>query len=609
VCPLGQHCDTVRSVLGDVDQGRILAGCDEEQRAAITSDSAPLLVVAGAGAGKTRILTRRIAWRIATGKAAASHVLALTFTRKAASELRQRLSELGLPAGVAAGTFHAVALGQLRERAIDDGREPPRVLDSKVRLLTKIVPPASRLAAQGPKMPRRDLLAAVAAEIEWAKARRIAPADYVSECRRAERRIPVEAAEIAGWYVAYETQKERSGLLDFDDLLERVAQQILDNPGFAAVERWKFRHLFVDELQDANPAQLRLLDAWLGERDDLFAVGDAKQAIYGWNGADPSAVLEFPRRYPGATVLELSVNYRSTPQVVSVASAVLRENKHPQVAVLADGPTPTVTAYDSDDEEAIGVAAAIRRRYEPGNPWRRFAVLTRTNGQLEAFERAFDDSAIPHRGSRQLRWDKGPEIIEAIDDLDRTGDTEAFSRWLTDLKASAKALDSDEQTAPSRRGAVLRLATDYVELEGRPTPQGFLRFLDEATKEGSFDAVEDGVELLTFHRAKGLEWPVVFVTGIEVGLMPIAHASTRAVVEEERRLFYVALSRATSELHCSWARQRSFGTRSQPREPSPFLDAVRDACAGLEHQRRLDAESAKAHLAEVRSVLEAASPP
>lgn len=595
-------------MLGDVDKGRILAGCDEEQRTAITSDAAPLLVVAGAGAGKTRILTRRIAWRIVTGHAAASHVLALTFTRKAASELRERLGELGLPAGVTAGTFHAVALAQLRERAIDDGRDPPRVLDSKVRLLNKVIPSTSRFPSEKSRLPRRDLLASVATEIEWAKARRIAPDRYTTESRHAERRIPVDAPLIAEWYAAYEAQKGRSGLVDFDDLLERVAQEILDNPGFAAVERWRFRHLFVDELQDANPAQLRLLDAWLGEREDLFAVGDARQAIYGWNGADPSAVLEFSRRYPGATVLELSTNYRSTPQVVSVASAVLREAERSQTAASSDGPTPTVTAYDSDQEEAVGVAAAIRRRYEPGASWRRFAVLARTNGQLEAFEHAFDVARIPHRGSRSLRWDTGPEVVEAIEDLDRSDDTDGFLRWFGDLNASEGLRQSAERPSRSRRAAVLRLATEYLALEPRPTAPGFLRFLDAATKEGSFTVVEDGVDLLTFHRAKGLEWPVVFVTGIEVGLLPIAHALARPAIEEERRLFYVALSRATSELHCSWARQRSFGARSQPREPSPFLDAVLDTCADLERQSRIDASSAKAHLARVRSALEAVSP-
>lgn len=595
-------------MLGDVDQGRILAGCDEEQRRAITSDAAPLLVVAGAGAGKTRILTRRIAWRIATGRAAASHVLALTFTRKAASELRDRLGELGLSAGVTAGTFHAVALAQLRERAVDDGREPPRVLDSKVRVLSKVIPASSPPAVSAPKLARRDLLAAVASEIEWAKARRIVPEAYPTECRRAERKIPVEAPQIAAWYAAYEAHKDRSGLVDFDDLLERVAHEILDNPGFAAVERWRFRHLFVDELQDANPAQLRLLDAWLGEREDLFAVGDARQAIYGWNGADPSAVLEFPRRYPGATVLELSTNYRSTPQVVSVASSVLRDTERSQVAVLSDGPTPTVTAYDSDEDEAIGVAAAIRRRHEPGASWRRFAVLARTNSQLEAFERAFDEAAIPHRGSRPLRPDTGSELNEAMRDLDRTGGTDAFMRWFNDFNAPDRLPLDLDRTAESRRAAIVRLAADYLALEWRPNPQGFLRFLDDEAKAGSFDVVEEGVELLTFHRAKGLEWPVVFVTGIEVGLLPIAHAMARPAIEEERRLFYVALSRATSELHCSWARQRSFGGRSQSREPSQFLDPVLDACAGLERQSRLDAESARAHLAEVRSVLEAITP-
>ncbi|MGA8296750.1 MAG: ATP-dependent helicase [Acidimicrobiales bacterium] len=600
--------DTVAAVLGDVDKGRILAGCDEEQQAAITSDASPLLVVAGAGAGKTRILTRRIAWRVAQGDAGASHVLALTFTRKAALEVRERLGELGLPERVTAGTFHAIALAQLRERAIDEGGEPPRVLDSKVRLLGKVVPSSSRGASSGAKPPRRELLSAVAGEIEWAKASRIPPEDYENKSRKHGRRTPVAPSSIAQWYAAYEAQKKRAGLVDFDDLLENVARDIADNSGFAAVQRWRFRHLFVDELQDANPAQLRLLDAWLGERDDLFCVGDARQAIYGWNGADPSAVLAFPTRYPGATVLELSTNYRSTPQVVSVASSVLREEQRFQNAASSDGPTPTVTAYESDTEEASGVAAAIRRRYEPALSWRRFAVLARTNAQLEAFEQAFDSAGISHRGSTPVRWDTGPEFVEAIEKLDRSGGAEGFTRWFADLKQPADGSNRLSAHSRARRSALLRIATDFVALESRPTAAGFLRFLDESTRDGSFEVVEDGVDLLTFHRAKGLEWPVVFVTGIEVGLLPIAHAASDAAIEEERRLFYVALSRATSELHCSWARRRSFGGRAQRREPSPFLDAVLDTCADIERQVRSDAASAKAQLARVRSALEAVSP-
>ncbi|MGB9111130.1 MAG: 3'-5' exonuclease, partial [Acidimicrobiales bacterium] len=228
---------------------------------------------------------------------------------------------------------------------------------------------------------------------------------------------------------------------------------------------------------------------------------------------------------------------------------------------------------------------------------------------LEAFAQAFDAAGIPHRGSTPLRSDKGPEIAEAIDGLDRTGGPDAFVRWLGDLRTPPRSSDAAEPASLSRREATMRLATDYAAIESRPTAEGFLRYLDDASKEGFFAVVEDGVDLLTCHRAKGLEWPVVFVTGIEIGLLPIAHAMTRPAIEEERRLFYVALSRATSELHCSWARRRFFGARSQPREPSPFLDAVLDTCADLDRQSRIDAASAKAQLARVRSVLEAASPP
>jgi DNA helicase-2/ATP-dependent DNA helicase PcrA len=295
--------------------GRLLAGCDPQQREAITTEARPLCVLAAAGSGKTRVLTRRIAWRVNEGTASARYVLALTFTRKAASELRGRLASLGLAEPATAGTFHAVALGELRRLAAERGGPAPVVIASKARLLA---------TAAGQDIGHaRAMLADLASEIEWAQAQCLTAREYpraASASGRPSQCDPVVVTEI---WRRYDREKQRRGVLDFDDLLLRCATELENDAEFAASARWRFRHLFVDEYQDVNPAQVRLLEAWLGDNDDLCVVGDPDQAIYSWNGSDPRALIDFPQRHPGARVVRLAVNYRSTDVVLAVASSVL----------------------------------------------------------------------------------------------------------------------------------------------------------------------------------------------------------------------------------------------------------------------------------------------
>jgi DNA helicase-2/ATP-dependent DNA helicase PcrA len=601
----------------------VLAGCDERQRAAITSPAAPLLVIAGPGSGKTRVLTRRIAWRVLNDDAAPAHVLALTFTRKAAGELRARLRELGLPAPVTAGTFHAVALAQLRLRAVDAGRDPPAIIDSKAPLLSRLLSTSERIS---PRRPRaggwHELLASVAGEIEWAKARLIQPAHYVAQAQAAGRVPLADLTDVAEWYTRYEQEKRRLALFDFEDLLERLADEIASDSAFAAVQRWRFQHLFVDELQDANPAQLKLLDTWLGHRDDLFAVGDTDQAIYGWNGADPLAVSKFAERYPGATVIELATNYRSTPQVIAAASAVLASDKPLQQAAEADGMPASVTEYPSDLAEAAGVAASLRRCHPPGSPWSTCAILTRTNAQLILFESALSAAGVPFRGSVGGAFLARPAVREELDRLQSRVGRDSFAAWLEDL-AMANGWHRLSEPTASRPEAgdvdldgereldlatLARVGYDYVAIEAVPSASGFLTHLRQTLRDEPQAAATHGVDLLTFHRAKGLEWRFVFVAGIEDGLVPIAHARTFAAQQEERRLLYVALSRATRELHCSWCRERTFGGRTSRRQPSPFLAAVAEACESLERARAFEVDRARAAIASARSQLEIHSP-
>ena len=406
--------------------GRLLAGCDAEQREAITTQARPLCVLAAAGSGKTRVLTRRIAWRVNEGTASAQYVLALTFTRKAASELRGRLSSLGLAEPATAGTFHAVALGELRRLAAERDRPAPVVIASKARLLA---------AAAGQDVGHdRAMLADLALEIEWAQAQCLTARDYpraATECQRPSQCDPLVVAKV---WKRYEREKQRRGVLDFDDLLLRCATELENDPDFAASARWRFRHLFVDEYQDVNPAQLRLLDAWLGDNDDLCVVGDPDQAIYAWNGSDPRALIDFPQRYPGSRVVRLAVNYRSTDVVLAVASSVLTGEPtlgagpaggqrpgepsaeldralltgHPRPGA----PVPPIVAYETDADEALGVVAALRRARSPGAPWSSLAILARTNSQLVLFERELQAAGIPFRSGGGRGFSRAQRFAE-----------------------------------------------------------------------------------------------------------------------------------------------------------------------------------------------------
>jgi DNA helicase-2/ATP-dependent DNA helicase PcrA len=561
----------------------LLDGLTEAQAAAVTSDGAPLVILAGAGSGKTRVLTRRIAFRIGSGTADPGHVLALTFTRKAAGELRSRLGQLGVRDAVAAGTFHGIAYTQLRRRWADTGQAAPVLLDRKVPLLARL------LGARG----GRDATVQpvdLAGEIEWAKARLVGPDAYEAAAVAAGRTPPIPAASMATLYERYEAEKRRRGLVDFDDLLLRCLALLHDDNEFAAAQRWRFRHLFVDEFQDVNPAQAALLAAWRDDRDDLCVVGDPNQAIYAWNGADPG-VLDALARRPGATVVRLADNFRSSPQILAVASAVL-DGRGALRSHRADGPLPSVRSYASDRDEARGIARAARERHRPGTSWSRIAVLARTNAQLVLLEEALREVGIPFRVRGGGAFLAQPEVRDALDRLRRAGG--ALGARLVDLAVEARTPTTEgaepdepaaEQGPADARRAVLaelvRLGHEHLTLDPGASVEGFLAWLATTLGGESGGGAAEAVELVTFHAAKGLEWPVVFLAGLERGLVPIGRAKGGEALEEERRLLYVAVTRAEEELHVSWARERTFGTKTVPRQPSPWLDDIQAARAAL----------------------------
>lgn len=608
-----------------MDAVRLLADLDDLQRRAVTTPAAPLRILAGAGSGKTRVLTRRIAHRIATDTADPRHVLALTFTRKAAGELRTRLRHLGLRDDLAAGTFHAVAYAQLRNLWADRNQKPWTLLDRKVPLVAELLPRQSR-GRTGP--------IDVVGEIEWAKARQISPDHYVDAATAADRRPGVDVSTVAATYERYETEKRSRRLLDFDDLLDGWRRAIERGDEFALAQRWRFRHVFVDEFQDVNPLQYAVLTALLGGSPDMCVVGDPRQAIYGWNGADARYLVDFDRFWPGGATVELIDNYRSTSQVLDVAAAVLQPpamagrgrtpggradtagNAHDVTggasvrlrAHRPDGPLPTVTQHASDTAEAAAVARRVRDSHQPGGRWSRQAVLVRTNGQTVLLEQALRAAGVPCRirgGSgllaqpevkaalRDLRRSNGP-FTTAVADLgsmaaqarDAAGGTDDPS--IDAVEASAGQADAPSSpptmtpAAPPTavegaddRAANLetlqRLARDYAALVPNPMVSGFVAWLSTSTG-GDEGNSSDAVEISTFHAAKGLEWAVVHLAGIEDGLVPIGHARGPADQAEERRLFYVAVTRAEQHLHCTWAAERTFGERTTSRKRSPYLD-------------------------------------
>ncbi|MGH9244353.1 MAG: ATP-dependent DNA helicase UvrD2 [Acidimicrobiales bacterium] len=576
---------------------------NEAQRQAVTTETAPLCIVAGAGSGKTRVLTRRIAYRCLTGSADPRHVLALTFTRKAAGELADRLRHLGLRDRVTAGTFHAIAYAQLRTHWAERGIRPPTLLDRKVALVARLLPRTPK--GGSPRLTAVD----AANELEWAKARMLSPSRYAEAAPRAGRRPPVGFDEMAHLYERYEDEKRRRGLVDFDDLLWRCVHALATEPDVAAAQHWRFRHLFVDEFQDVNPLQHRLLEAWRGDRLDLCVVGDPNQAIYGWNGADPRLLTQFAERFTSAEVVVLEDNYRSTPQILVVANAALVPRyrssatrvRSPRLrATRPDGDIPSVHVYPSERHEARAVARLVLDRHRPGVPWSHQAVLFRTNAQAVLFEEAFRPVGIPYRVRGRAPFLQLPELREVLKAVTRS--RAQFRETLADIEASLPPLPdtsggdggpgldalptepslSDAELARTRNvQQLLRLADEYSAAEPSPTGAGFTAWLTATLRGEEADARRDAVELVTFHAAKGLEWPSVHVVGIEDGLVPIGHARTADELAEEGRLFYVAITRAEDELALSWAELRTFGTRTTGRSPSPYLDDIEPVLAAM----------------------------
>ena len=562
----------------------VLDALDPEQRRVAASPSGPMCVLAGAGTGKTRAITHRIAYGVLSGAYQPQRVLAVTFTARAAGEMRTRLRELGVP-GVQTRTFHAAALRQLHyfwPQAI--GGASPEVLPHKASVVAEA---GSRLRLQLDRVAVRDL----AAEVEWAKVSMLTPETYAAAARR-ESRDPagLDATAMARLLQAYEEVKAERGVIDFEDVLLLTVGILAEREDIARVVRSQYRNFVVDEYQDVNALQQRLLDLWVGERDDVCVVGDAAQTIYSFTGATPRHLLEFPRRYPQSQVVQLVRNYRSTPQIVALANILVRVG-HRQagtapVEVLQlraqglDGPTPSLTAYGDDPAEATGVAKAIKELVTCGTPASQIAVLFRTNAQSEACESALADAGVAYLVRGGERFFARKEVRRAILLMRGAARADDGSKPLGELVRDVIAGAGWVQRAPTSGGAMrdrweslqalAALADNFVVVQPQAQLSDLVGELDERAQAQHAPTVE-GVTLASLHAAKGLEWDCVFMVGCSDGLIPISMAEGSEAIQEERRLMYVGLTRARRELRMSWAGARNPGGRAN-RRPSRFLD-------------------------------------
>lgn len=483
---------------------RLLSDLDDAQRLAVTSPAMPLCIVAGAGSGKTRVLTRRIAYRIASGTVDAERSVAVTFTRRAASELRSRLRTLGVE-GVHVGTLHSLVYGRLRQYWRDSGRAPRRIFDNSARGLGS-------------------------------------------------------------------EEQRRRGIIEFDGVLVEFADAVRQDPGLAEAVRWFFRHVYVDEFQDVSRAQFDAVMAIVGDSGDLCVVGDPNQSIYGWNGADPSLMTSVP----GIEVVRLDANYRSSPAIVSAAAAVL-EGPVP-AAYGRDGQNPTISAFGSPADEAAAVARGVRLAHGPRSAWKDIAVLARSNAYLETVADALSAAGIPFRISGRLSLLGRPSVRESL---------AALPNDLPAVQAASqlrsRAHDYDDPIERSAVCEVADMAVDFDDVCRGGTVAAFREWLP-TTRPGDACNVGDAVQLVTFHKAKGLEWPTVFVVGAHDGLVPVAGGD----VDEERRLLYVAMTRAEQALHISHAGTKSpflphgLAPAAIPPDGPTHLAALRQALAAAQ---------------------------
>jgi ATP-dependent DNA helicase UvrD/PcrA len=603
---------------GEEGPEQVLAGLDPEQREVAQATRGPVCVIAGAGTGKTRAISHRIAYAVRTGAVNPGHVLAVTFTTRAAGELRARLRQLDTAAGggmgrVVARTFHAAALRQLVHfwpRTV--GGRPPAVLDTKIGLLSEA---ARGLRVRASVAELRDL----ASEVEWAKVTGVPPDEYPQAAAKAARTPPLSPETTARLYEGYERLLRERHVVDFESVLELTAAILAQHQGAASEVRDRYRYFVVDEYQDVNPLQKLLLDTWCGDRDDVCVVGDPRQTIYSFTGATPAYLTGFTADYPDATVLRLVRNYRSTPQVVELANRLTGSRSGqargpsgwrgaargsgggqagippgltgippglepaagpPLVAQRDSGPPPRFTEHEDEQSETSSVAAHVAALTADGVPPRQIAVLVRTNAQTERFEAALAEAGIACQVRGAERFFGRPEVRQAMGTI-KAAAKSAGPGGVNEVRHVLAGLGLTVEP-PAGRGAarerwesltaLAQLADDF---HAASPEAGLPEFAAELARRAAIEHPPEveGVTVASLHAAKGLEWDVVFLPGLTEGNLPIIHAETEEAVAEERRLLYVGVTRARRQVLLSWALARSPGGR-RTRKPSRFLGGL-----------------------------------
>ncbi len=528
----------------------ILAALDPEQRAVATAVRGPVCVIAGAGTGKTRAITHRLAYAVDIGIIEPNRILALTFTARAAGEMRARLRTLGVPA-IAARTFHAAALKQLLyfwPEAL--GGRFPSLLTSKSAFLGEALDRAGVTITKSPATLRE-----ISSEIEWAKVLQIPSDEYVEAALSNNRLIRSTATksklnleDIARTYESYETLKRQERAIDFEDVLLLTVGMLEEVKEIRDRVRDQYRYFTVDEYQDVSPLQQRLLDLWLGKRSDICVVGDPAQTIYSFAGATPSFLLNFTKRFPEAEVIRLSAGYRSTPEIINIANAILRSGDlgHDLDAVNEHGDQPETSGFSSESEELISIVDAIRSKISSGVKAHEIAVLARTNAQLEDLEKALAGAGIENQIRTAERFFERGDVRAMISAI-RSASVLATSDWLSELRDLLKQFGEGDKYVRS----IIQLAQELIN-DGVDSMRAFLRELEERAEQNNPPDLP-GVTLATLHSAKGLEWEYVYLVGASARYLPWPGSS----VDEERRLFYVGVTRAKRELNLSYAGEAS----------------------------------------------------
>ena len=537
-------------------EDEILAALDPDQRAVALATRGPVCVIAGAGTGKTRAITHRIAYAAAIGTMDPQKVLALTFTAKAAGEMRARLRSLGVPT-VAARTIHSAALKQLLYfwPSVFGGRTPD-LMTTKTGFLTEAINRAG--LSDSIRATNRELMRDIASEIEWAKVSQVAPSDYVDEISKRMQKPRVLPEQMVQIYTAYESVKKQELAIDFEDVLLLCAAMLEEEREVRERVQDQYRYFTIDEYQDVSPVQQRLINAWLGKRNDICVVGDPAQTIYSFAGATPVFLNTFTQRFPDAEVIRLSTGYRSTPEITFAANALLRYGSMGQELVAQNdhGSAPSVVGYSDEAAEVTGVLSEITALLSAGTPPHEVAILARTNSQLKSVERAMVKVNLPYQVRSTERFFDRKEVRDFLSEVRKASVIPAEGQgWIDELRTLAQPYLTDE--AIDGIAALLHLARELDSDENftPKTLRGYLREVEDRVQQNNPPTMPV-VTLATLHAAKGLEWERVFLIGASEGQLPVSDAS----IDEERRLFYVGITRAKADLHISYRKS-----------PSPFL--------------------------------------